>query len=674
MTTLEIGHRCQDSHGSRGTVRYIGSVATSKNPETVWVGVEWDDTTRGKHDGSVSTADGALTRYFTCAAGAGSFVKPSKISGGVDFLHAMVDRYNKTADAVPEEEMYVETSRGNRVAIEQVKCPKVTRRQQIDQNENVTLKGSDVAFAGTAGAIAEACANIVDLNLQSSMCHCWLEVGRIAHQLPRLERLELSHNRLMRVGAALPVPAPFPPPAEGGGGGGGGLGCFGALRILVLNNTGTRWSWVQRLEDVGALPSLEELHLCSNGISCFDPDDEAAAEAAAAATADAAAGGGGGSTAAAADDVDAGARLTALATAQAAAEAKVGQVPCKYVRGFAKLQKLWLSDNAFASWSALQPIARLPALRHLHLSSNALPSIGPRSVPAIDRLPEGAECFDELESLSLSSNRIADWASVDNLASYPKLNALRLRAVPVLRGMGTSEARHVVIARLGALRSFNNAEVRTKERIEAEKSYVLRVWCELNAGTITGAEDPDAAKSAALVAHPRYEPLLARWGVPQVAQHLREGGNMTLGAQLVSLTFRSNCVETMTMEPFTKKVPMSMTVKSLKMLCVRHFGEKAPSILTARLIYQADAGEFPIEMDADDRDLLYFGVQDGGKVVMDEIDAKEEEEEKAREEAGQQKLLDAELAKEEVKKGMADAQRAHEAAGVAASALDATRS
>ena len=61
---------------------------------------------------------------------------------------------------------------------------------------------------------------------------------------------------------------------------------------------------------------------------------------------------------------------------------------------------------------------------------------------------------------------------------------------------------------------------------------------------------------------------------------------------------------------------------------------------------------------------------------MDEVDAKEEEMEKAREEAGQQKLLDVALAKEEVKKGtcMADARRAHQAAGVAASAMGTTSS
>jgi len=32
-------------------VRYIGAVASAKDQAAVYLGVEWDDVTRGKHDG-----------------------------------------------------------------------------------------------------------------------------------------------------------------------------------------------------------------------------------------------------------------------------------------------------------------------------------------------------------------------------------------------------------------------------------------------------------------------------------------------------------------------------------------------------------------------------------------------------------------------------------------------
>ena len=45
------GHLC--------TVRYVGPVKSTKNGD--WLGVEWDDPSRGKHDGSHEGE-----RYFQC--------------------------------------------------------------------------------------------------------------------------------------------------------------------------------------------------------------------------------------------------------------------------------------------------------------------------------------------------------------------------------------------------------------------------------------------------------------------------------------------------------------------------------------------------------------------------------------------------------------------------------
>lgn len=57
-TTLPtVGTRISHS-GSLGTVRYVGSVDGTQG---IWLGVEWDDLKRGKHDG---VKDGR--RYFSC--------------------------------------------------------------------------------------------------------------------------------------------------------------------------------------------------------------------------------------------------------------------------------------------------------------------------------------------------------------------------------------------------------------------------------------------------------------------------------------------------------------------------------------------------------------------------------------------------------------------------------
>ena len=45
----QVGCRLETTDGARAVVRYTGAVA---GQEGEWVGVEWDDPTRGKHDGS----------------------------------------------------------------------------------------------------------------------------------------------------------------------------------------------------------------------------------------------------------------------------------------------------------------------------------------------------------------------------------------------------------------------------------------------------------------------------------------------------------------------------------------------------------------------------------------------------------------------------------------------
>lgn len=52
-----VGTRLSYS-GHLGTIRFVGPV---ENTSGIWLGIEWDDPRRGKHDG---VKDGK--RYFSC--------------------------------------------------------------------------------------------------------------------------------------------------------------------------------------------------------------------------------------------------------------------------------------------------------------------------------------------------------------------------------------------------------------------------------------------------------------------------------------------------------------------------------------------------------------------------------------------------------------------------------
>lgn len=55
--SIRVGSRIQVGK-DRATVKFIGSV---KGTQGDWLGIEWDDAPRGKHDGSHKD-----TLYFTC--------------------------------------------------------------------------------------------------------------------------------------------------------------------------------------------------------------------------------------------------------------------------------------------------------------------------------------------------------------------------------------------------------------------------------------------------------------------------------------------------------------------------------------------------------------------------------------------------------------------------------
>ena len=89
----------------------------------VGIGIQWDDASRGKHDGSCLDSSGATVRYFQCILGSGSFVKPQKVSYGKSFVEALQERYVEM-DA-PEEspgsivpDAFVMTSSGVQKSIE----------------------------------------------------------------------------------------------------------------------------------------------------------------------------------------------------------------------------------------------------------------------------------------------------------------------------------------------------------------------------------------------------------------------------------------------------------------------------------------------------------------------------------------------------------------------------
>lgn len=106
----QIGQRIILDHLHRGTIRFTGTL--TDEDQKIWLGIEWDQVDRGKHDGSFKGRcmfrtkwDYSLNLYqctwldwkcfFYRVPGSGSFVQASsnRISMGQTFLNALTSKY-----------------------------------------------------------------------------------------------------------------------------------------------------------------------------------------------------------------------------------------------------------------------------------------------------------------------------------------------------------------------------------------------------------------------------------------------------------------------------------------------------------------------------------------------------------------------------------------------------
>ena len=246
---MEVGGRVRDENGCRGTVRYVGPVATSK--EATWVGVEWDDPLRGKHDGAI-IKDGVIRYFQTKEPKGGSFVKPAKLDAGTSFVAALRARYVEMAaplEAPNEcfEGAFANTKRGPTKPIQFKGELQVRERQQLDDGcvSECSLRFGGVRDLGEVRpSDGVMLARLEILDLQCNLLGSWAVVEAVVAALPNLTSLDVSGNKLGRPDGAFPQ-----------------------LRSLAANKVGLEtWDDVETLLS----PSLERLHVAGHSDLCRD--------------------------------------------------------------------------------------------------------------------------------------------------------------------------------------------------------------------------------------------------------------------------------------------------------------------------------------------------------------------------------------------------------------------
>ncbi|KAF2486934.1 hypothetical protein BDY17DRAFT_245977 [Neohortaea acidophila] len=249
MTTPEyyVGQRLS-LKGQACTVQYLGTVGDKAGS---WLGVEWDDPARGKHDGTF-----AGVRYFHCRSKsptAASFVKPAQSwDAPRSFLTALKDKYMPDYHADQAQIVYISGKQAEEVGFE-----KFSQRQSRLHGVHVlVLDRMRIKHAFQSdeekSAIQHLCADITELDLSGNLFEAFQEVLVLCKLFPKLRTLTLDSNRF----------------AVGGSYGDSGHGTLSVIAtVKYLSLATTLFSPKDRDGIISRFPKLETLVLTANEIS-----------------------------------------------------------------------------------------------------------------------------------------------------------------------------------------------------------------------------------------------------------------------------------------------------------------------------------------------------------------------------------------------------------------------
>lgn len=164
----------------------IFSISQIKGYSGLWVGVEWDDSRRGKHNGCVNEI-----QYFeTTCPNAGSMIRPGKIVPFDSLAGAIEKRYVLNIGNPLDENLMQQVKENVKASIfEFVGAEKIMKKQShVELLEDISVAYSNTQ---TAGDLMPFC-NLVTVNLSATLIWNWRIVADIASQLPRLSYLNLS--------------------------------------------------------------------------------------------------------------------------------------------------------------------------------------------------------------------------------------------------------------------------------------------------------------------------------------------------------------------------------------------------------------------------------------------------------------------------------------------------
>ncbi|TLS24449.1 hypothetical protein PpBr36_08771 [Pyricularia pennisetigena] len=552
-STHQVGQRLSFD-GALCTIRFIGDVAGTSG---TWLGVEWDDPSRGKHDGCHKGV-----RYFTCLSRsptAASFVRPTRPSDPPrSFVDAVRDKYadEPEGDAASRPKEIVISGK----VAEEVGFDKIRRRMaQLHELTIVIVDGARIAFVcsphGSSdheSSVKETCPRIVELDISRNLISDISVVVEICSQLSDLRSLRLNGNRFWNVLDKSPRLA--------------------SAREVLSNITElaideTLLSWEEICQITSCFGSLQKLSCDLNQISSIPAPFPATLSK----------------------------TLTTLSLEFNDFSSLSDLAPLSTLTS---LRNLILKGNNIATASKDDttpgPVFS-SSIYHLDISYNRI-----TTWKFVDALPDS---FPGLRSLRLAHNPVYENPTsvsqdVGGTASSQTQPGDSTTATTAPKRSVSEDPYMITIARVACLEHLNFSAITPAERTDAEMFYLSRIARQL-ATVPEGSEDPILAQ------HRRYAELCELYGEPAVMRQ-QEISHSFLEGRLIKVDFRiqgssgtaPDGVDVAAAELVKKaEIPRALDMYAVKGIAGRLFGI---SPLELRLVWETGEWDPVAGFDEDD--------------------------------------------------------------------------
>ena len=558
MAFYEGRRQCYD--GALCTVRYHGPLSGLKGE---WLGVEWDNPARGKHNGQHKGEQ--IFKCLSSSPTAASFIRSTRkpdpkrtVLEAIKHKYASSSHVNGEAGAKRQDPIEISGKTVEEVGFEKIQN-QISRLADLKvvlvDDLNVSGVAKDQSQVQQAQAeLADVCPNVIELDVGWNAIETWWQVSHICASLKHLQILKASGLRFTSCDAALlsDGTSPFNPIAE-----------------LHLSECLLKPDQILHLLSSSGkplFPSLKTLWLSRNELGSFHANHPAL-------------------------------RFNSIITLYLENNrfSSLEPLPTIFTH-FPNTTHLSLQGNLISTTSTRIPTLHFPSVVFLNLADNHISTFA-----FIDALPS---LFPNLTSLRISKNPLYDQANTSTAngtisdPSQPKLPS--------------DSTYYLILARIPSLKILNYTIITTRDREEGE-IYYLSV-AEKHIRSAFSSSSTQTAIDLVHQRYPLYATLCSKYDRPNIldspppaytpttaqssSQTYAPG---TLGARLVTTTFY--IPETITPQgpssspsttPFpsksknppcrlTRPLPPSMSVNTLKSILSRHFGLPP---LQFRLVYE----------------------------------------------------------------------------------------